>query len=213
DGGPLGILDSCPDTDQRGSSRANDGDGNGFSHCDIGAYEAPTGTASQANLEISLSAAPDPVGAGGTIEYAVTVTNNGPSNATGVSYRLYLPAGSGAVTRLPSGCAASGASVNCTIGNLDDLEQLSHLVRVTAPATTGTATASVTVSSSSDPEPADDTAEAAIRVVSANSADLAVAINGPTGVEVGDDIAYSVTVGNLGPLPSGSNTRVTSFLP
>ena len=214
DGGPLGILDSCPDTDQRGSSRAKDGDGNGFSHCDIGAYEAPTGTASEANLEISVAAAPDPVGARGTIEYAVTVTNNGPSNATGVSYRLYLPAGSGAVTSLPSGCAASGSSVTCNIGNLDDLEQISHRVAVTAPTTTGTATASVTVSSSTrDPEPADDTAQASIRVVSANSADLAVAINGPTGVEVGENIVYSVTVGNLGPLSSGSNTRVTSFLP
>ncbi len=38
----MGVNSNCPAVDQRGSSRPQDGDGNGMSMCDIGAFESST---------------------------------------------------------------------------------------------------------------------------------------------------------------------------
>lgn len=88
---------------------------------DIGAHELP-----QADLSISISDSPDPVPQGGQVTYVITVTNNGPSRATGVM-----------VTGTLSGCffsaVASGNSASCT--------------RVATASTAGTLTKTVSVNS------------------------------------------------------------------
>ena len=47
----------------------------------------------QTDLAIVKSASPNPVIAGNALTYALNATNNGPSNATGVTITDTLPAG------------------------------------------------------------------------------------------------------------------------
>ena len=64
----------------------------------------------QADLEISKSDEPDPVVAGTTLTYTLTVTNRGPSDAFGVVVTDALPAGVALIS-------ASGAGWNCALAN------------------------------------------------------------------------------------------------
>ena len=53
---------------------------------------------------------------GGIATYDLTVINNGPSTANGVTVVDELPAGLTAGT-LPAGCVATGTTVSCTAGH------------------------------------------------------------------------------------------------
>src|SRR5690606_36961635 len=115
---------------------------------------------------------------------------------------------------LPAGCNVGGLSITCDLGDLDDFELISHLIDVVAPTSTGVVIATATVSSSSDdPEPEDDSAQTSTLIVGANSADLSLAISGPSGVEFGGEIVYVLTATNAGPRAADASARITSFLP
>lgn len=210
DRGPLQILESCPATDQRGVPRANDGDGNGFMHCDIGAYEAPTLVTPQANLEVELAVAPEPVGAGGSLSYTMTLTNHGPNDAESVEYVLEAP---GTVTEAPPDCSISGNVAICAHGALS-VGRITRQFAVTAPATQGVAIAVVTVSSTTeDPDTSDNEAQLGSQVVAQNSADLALEITGPSSALPDAELTYVLTVRNLGPETSGHLTRIAAQVP
>ncbi len=214
DAGPLPATGDCLDTDQRGLPRGIDGDLNGFVHCDIGAFEAAEGVAGDANLEVFLSSSPDPVAAGATIDYEVTIRNNGPARATGVTYTLTLPPGAGAVTGQPAGCSVGGGTVDCTVGVLEAQAVVSAHVEVTAPDATGPVITEVVVSATSpDPDPNDDSAEVVTRIVPATSADLWLGMSADASVVRGGDIEFVLTAGNLGPQAADASARVTNFLP
>lgn len=69
-----------------------------------------------ADLAISLVDSPDSVTAGQNLTYTLTVTNNGPANATGVTVTDALPIGVSFVS-VSAGCSGSG-TVTCNVGNL-----------------------------------------------------------------------------------------------
>ena len=71
----------------------------------------------QSDLSLTKTGAPDPVVAGGTLTYTLTVANAGPSDAIGVQVNDTLPSG---VTFVAApGCTFSGpSSVACPIGAL-----------------------------------------------------------------------------------------------
>ncbi len=86
-GAPLAV-------DGRGRPRPLDGNGDGNLQNDIGAFEAEAliVTPDVADLSVSLIGSPDPVTAGSTLTYRITVTNAGPDPATGVQVVDDLPA-------------------------------------------------------------------------------------------------------------------------
>ncbi len=153
-------------TDQRGVSRPQ---GSG---CDIGAFElVPAG----ADLAITKSGAPNPVLSGNRLTYTLTVTNNGPQDATGVTATDPLPTSVhfNSVASTQGTCTRSGATkpspkegtITCSLGNLANGASASITIVVTAT-TPGTLSNTATVSGDqSDPNPLNNSATATTDVI------------------------------------------------
>ena len=73
-----------------------------------------------ADLAVTKSASPDPVTVGNDLTYNVTVTNNGPSDATNVMLSDTLPGGVTFVSATPSqgSCSEASGAITCDLGNL-----------------------------------------------------------------------------------------------
>jgi uncharacterized repeat protein (TIGR01451 family) len=141
----------CPPTDQRGVLRPQ---GAG---CDIGAFELEQAAAA-ADLSLVKTDSPEPVGFKKILTYTLTISNGGPSDATGVSVEDTLPAGVQFVSASPSQgtCAQAGGVVTCDLGSVANGAgaTVTITVRVTSR---GTLTNSAEVSAAEpDPNPANN---------------------------------------------------------
>jgi uncharacterized repeat protein (TIGR01451 family)/CSLREA domain-containing protein len=154
-------------TDQRGVSRPQ---GTG---CDIGAFEfvPPSG----ADLAITKSGVPNPVLSGNRLTYTLTVTNNGPQDATGVTVTDALPASLhfNSVSSSQGTCTRStatnpqpkGGTVTCSVGNLANGAKASITIVVTTT-TPGMLTNTAKVNGNqADPDSSNNSATATTTVV------------------------------------------------
>lgn len=200
DAGALGIVAACLDVDQRSVARPVDGDGNGFTHCDKGAFEAPP---ARADLQVALGHTPSNPLTGTAVELRAEVRNGGPYIANDATLQVALPSGFAFVSA-DAGCTRSGSVVTCGIGNVNAGQTVVKAVRLTAPGTSGARTATATVSTDSvDPSSANDTSQTTI-TVRAPSANLAAAAAGTPRVEPGGVFTLDVSVRNHGPDPATS---------
>jgi uncharacterized repeat protein (TIGR01451 family) len=152
-------------TDQRGVSRPQ-GPG-----CDIGAFEF---VPAAADLSITKSAAPNPVLSGNRLIYTLTVTNNGPKGATGVTVTDPLPdsvhfnsvgSSQGSCIRSAAKPVPKDGTVTCSLGNLANGATASITIVVTST-TPGTLTNAATVSGKEiDPNPLNNSATATTSVI------------------------------------------------
>jgi uncharacterized repeat protein (TIGR01451 family)/CSLREA domain-containing protein len=202
---------ACGSADQRGQSRPTDGDGDGFSFCDMGAYEAPQ-LAPRADLALDISKDRSRIVAGAGFAYVLRVTNNGPATASATAVSLDIP---GFALRYTTGCTltAVSAPITCALGSLARGATRTLNVFMTAPAEPGTYVAFGTVSSATqDPTRSNDTAREVTRVV-APSADLAVSLSAaPSPATVGVTLTFTATVTNTGP-DEAQGVRVSLALP
>lgn len=110
-----------------------------------------------ADLALTMTDAPDPVAARGTVTYTLTVANQGPGQAPGAAVTDTLPAGvtfSGA----SAGCSQAGGTVTCGLGSIAPGASATATISVTTKAR-GTLTNTATAGSAvSDPGPSDNTA-------------------------------------------------------
>ena len=168
----------------------------------------PNGANDSASVDVTVSASADlamtkavdnatPL-EGDTIVYTLTVSNNGPNDATGVSVNDTLPAG---VTYVSDDSAGAYAGGVWTIGNLLNAATATLNITVTVDAGTVGTTINNTATVSGaeiDPAAANDSATASITVGA--TADLAVAkIVDNASPNEGDSIVYTITVTNNGP--------------
>jgi uncharacterized repeat protein (TIGR01451 family) len=123
-----------------------------------------------ANLAITLSDTPDPVAAGATLAYTLSIHNSGPATAVDVTVNQTLPAGVSFVSA-DAGCDHISGSVVCSLGNLAAGGSASREVRVT-PLAAGTLTSQAQVASStSDGNALDNIASANTLVSEATGGD------------------------------------------
>jgi len=118
--------------------------------------------AAGSDLSVAKTDSPDPVVLGSILTYTVTVTNNGPDNATGVTLTDTLPGGVTFGSAIPSqgSCSPGGGVVTCGLGSLASGGSASVTIVVT-PTAAGPLlnTASVTAIET-DPNAANNTATA-----------------------------------------------------
>jgi uncharacterized repeat protein (TIGR01451 family) len=120
----------------------------------------------QADLSITNSDTPDPVGVGQPITYTLAVHNAGPGAATGVVVRDVLPAGATLQSAAPP-CSGS-APVTCSLGTLAAGADVTITLVVTV-SVAGTATNSAAVASDHDP------------AIGNNATAATTTVNAPTG--------------------------------
>ena len=94
------------------------------------------------NVSAGITHTPNPVPAGGTVTFTITVTNNGPNAAPLVGALSSITGGGKATSAAPSAgtCTTptlAGASVSCTLGTIASGSSVTIAVAVTAPSTSG----------------------------------------------------------------------------
>ena len=177
------------------------------------ANEDTTVNQPQADLSISKADDIDPIVAGNTLTYTLTVNNAGPQTAANVVVTETLPAGVSFVST--NGCVedASGGGVpECSLGTIAAEDSASYTITVLVDEDTqGTITNTATVTSDTeDPDPSNNAVSEETLVIQADvtiekSAD-------PTLTVAGDEVTYTVTVTNNGPADA-ENVVVDDSLP
>ena len=151
---------------------------------------------------------------GDTIVYSIAITNNGPSNATGVSLTDLLPAGVTYVSDDQSGAFNSGSGI-WTLGDI--LTGVTATLNIIATVDEGTAgdtivnTTTTAVGDQTDPTTVGDDLEATIEVENFADIVLTKTVDNST-PNVGDTVTYTITVKNNGPA-AVTNLVVTDALP
>ena len=151
-----------------------------------------------ADLTVGLTAIPNPVVIDGTLTYTISVTNNGPSDGSGVVVTNALPSGLSVLSATVSqGSITSGGNL-WTIGSLAAGHSATATI-VAIPTIEGSLAGTSTIQGSQfDPNPANNSAT--ITLVVGPSTDLAIGISDyPDPVVVLSNVTYVVSVTNLGP--------------
>lgn len=152
------------------------------------------------DLAITKTDSVDPVIAGETLTYQLTITNTGPSIATGVAITDTLPSGV-TFTSASSGCVynASLGIVRCDPGEVGIGAVTNATIQVlVGPAETGSLLNQAIVTTlDTDTYPSNNTAQATTDITS--SADLSLSKTAPVSVIAGDLLTYTLTISNAGP--------------
>jgi uncharacterized repeat protein (TIGR01451 family) len=154
-----------------------------------------------ADLGLTGSASPNPVLVAGNLTYTFVLTNNGPNQATNVTFADSLPNSVSFVSATASQGSVSqnsGSLVSGVLGSLAAGAGATVTV-VVSPGAPGTITNTATVAASqSDLNPANNSASV-ITSVHNTTADLALTLSGPTNAMVTSNMTYAITVTNAGP--------------
>ena len=167
------------------------------------------------DLVIFKADSPDPVVAGSQLTYTLSVLNNGPSAASGVTVVDTLPAGVTyqSATTSQGTVSRSGSTVTAAVGQLASGASATVTILVNVdPTTRGTITNVATVTGNEtetnsdnnrDDEPTQVQAQVDLTVTKADSADP---------VQAGGQLTYTIVVTNNGP-SSATGVVLTDTLP
>jgi uncharacterized repeat protein (TIGR01451 family) len=110
----------------------------------------------RADIAVTQIASPDPATAGSTLTYTVTVRNNGPSTATGVTMTDTLPSSNityQSATPSQGSCSQASGIVNCALGAIASGATATVTIRVT-PIKQGGSITNRASATASEPDPA-----------------------------------------------------------
>jgi uncharacterized repeat protein (TIGR01451 family) len=169
-----------------------------------------TTVATQADIAVTKSDSPDPVVAGTNITYTVTITNNGPSDAQGVSLTDAVPANTtfaleqqntGPLFTCMNPSVGSTGNVSCAIATLAAGASATFEIVVNVNANTANGTTitnnAVGATTTTDPNSGNNTGTTTTMVNT--SADLAVTkSDSPDPVVAGTNLTYTINFTNNG---------------
>jgi uncharacterized repeat protein (TIGR01451 family) len=140
---------------------------------------ATTQVNAAADLEVSKGDDPDPVIAGENLTYTLTVTNHGPSDATGIVVTDTLPPGVTFQSSTPDTptCTHVGNSVTCNLGNLDSSAQTQVTIQTKVDSSTQGALANSASVTGNESDPNGDNNSVPEDTTVNTEADLTVAQN------------------------------------
>jgi uncharacterized repeat protein (TIGR01451 family) len=115
--------------------------------------------APSADLSITKSDSPDPVTVGSNLTYTITVKNNGPSGATGVTMTDSLPGTVTFVSATPSqGNCTGTATVTCSLGSLSNGASATVTIVVTPTQAGGLSNTATVTGNEADPNTSNNSA-------------------------------------------------------
>lgn len=163
------------------------------------------------------SAAPDPVLAGASLTYTITVRNTAGlgNDATGVVLQLNLPSGfsfASSTGDFSGDCSETLGVVTCNLGALAAAGSQSGTVVVAVAASVADGTTAATDFDLYHSGLADPGVDADVSVDVDTEADLTVTKTGPTEAVPGENLSYSIVVGNAGP-SDAANVEIDDDLP
>ena len=170
----------------------------------------------EADLSIAKADTPDPVAPSGTLTYTLTISNAGPSSATGLTVTDTLPTGVTFVSATPT----ESSGPNPLVWELSDLDVYASTVitvLVTVPATTGTITNTASVGSDEiDPSTANNSVSQATTVAWPPSVSVVALYESTRSTSVTSmdpqvEYAVKVTVSDGDTLADLSTVKVTIF--
>lgn len=154
------------------------------------------------DLRVEKIATPSPVNAGDDVSWTVTVTNDGPSPATGVVLSDAIPAGLTPTSVSGPSCTTAAAVITCDVGSLAVGATSTLTFDTTIPAATPDDTVFTnSASATADEDDTDPTNDIANRpVVVGSAADLSLTkTDSVDPASPGDSFDYTLTVSNAGP--------------
>jgi uncharacterized repeat protein (TIGR01451 family)/fimbrial isopeptide formation D2 family protein len=130
--------------------------------------------------------------------FSLVATNQGPSDAAAAEIVDTLPTGLTYASSSGASCTPVGQEVTCTLGALSTGASRTVELTVLADGVGVDVNKALLSSTTPDPEPANNSAEATVKVLPA--ADLSLTkIASPTKVELPGEVTYTLTVTNHGP--------------
>ena len=164
------------------------------------------------DLEISKSDSPDPVFAGQTLTYTLSVTNNGPAIASNVQVVDALPTGVTLISATPSqGLCNTG--ITCDLGDMPVGATVNIVVVVTVDADQLTDINNFARVPASNPDPIPGNNQDNEVTTVNEQADLSIVKTAdPNPAVPGSQLSYEIVVSNSGP-SDAQNVLVTETLP
>ena len=166
------------------------------------------------DLAVGLTASTNAAVVFSNLTYFITVTNAGPSTATGILITNVLPPGVNLVSSSASqgNWSANGSTLVCNVGTLVKDGTASASLVVT-PSVLGPITNTIIASANEAEANFDDNTASVVTTIDTPTADLATGVvNSPNPVAIGTTVTYAISVTNFGPA-TATNVVITDILP
>jgi uncharacterized repeat protein (TIGR01451 family) len=194
----LAVCSGCRNEGQGGQASADaalDGQPDGDMQSDPPARPGPT------DLAIAVVAGSEQVGIGGSVTYAITVTNLGSQMSADITVLDTVASGSAVSTAHGEGwsCSVAAQTVTCRRSGLGAGAASTIMLEAKMPTSVGPAANEASVSAAlSDPVPDNNTASCSTNVVAAADLSLTQTASADT-VAFGANLTYTISVRNAGP--------------
>lgn len=166
------------------------------------------------DLSITNVASANPAELERVFAYNISVTNAGPSAATGVVVTDVLPAGVTffSATATQGSCAVASGTMTCQLGSLAAGGSAGVALQVKPRQTGALSNTASIAAATADPNVSNNSATAQTNVI--KSADLKVTnTDSADPVFVGDQMTYTMLVNNFGPVNGATSVVLTDTLP